>query len=121
MSRVIVIATALSLLAGCATQPRGAGYVPLVDMLGHEEAQFSQDLHQCQAYAAQRMNAAEGAAAGAVLGALLGALAAPRGYRNYVAGHVAVAGAVAGAAGANETQETITKRCLAGRGYNVLN
>ena len=115
VSTILVLAT----LTGCAT--RGANYVPLVDMKGKEQQQFNTDVSECQVYAKQRMDAADGAVAGAVVGALLGALIAPRGYRNELAGRAAIAGAAGGAAGANETQETITKRCLAGRGYNVLN
>lgn len=121
MKRVIVSVVAVSFLAGCATNPRGAGYVPLVDMKGHNEEQFAVDVRECQAYARQRMDAAQGAMAGAVAGALLGALLAPRGHRNYVASRTATVGAVSGGLAANENQETITKRCLAGRGYNVLN
>lgn len=84
---------------GCAT--RGAGYVPLVDMQGRAVEQFNADLAECQAYAKQRMDAAQGAMADAIVGALFGA--------------------GGGAAQANQTQESITKNCLAGRGYNVLN
>ena len=43
------------------------------------------------------------------------------GYRNEPAGYGATVGAISGGAQANETQEVIIKRCLAGRGYNVLN
>ena len=118
MKRLIAAILSATVLAGCAT--RGANYVPLVDMKGKDQQQFNIDVTECQTYAKQRMDAADGAVAGAVVGALLGALIAPRGYRNQVAGRTAIAGAAGGAAGANENQETITKRCLAGRGYNVL-
>ena len=119
MFKVIISIVSIAMLAGCATS--GANYVPLVDMKGKDQQAFNADVIECQAYARQRMDAASGAAAGAVAGALLGALIAPRGYRNLVAGHTAIGGAAGGALAANETQETITKRCLAGRGYNVLN
>jgi outer membrane lipoprotein SlyB len=109
----------LALIPGCAT--RGSNYVPLVDNKTKNQAELNQDIQECQEFSKQRMDAASGAAAGAVAGALLGALLTPRGYRNQVAGQAAVLGGLGGAAGANETQETITKRCLAGRGYNVLN
>lgn len=105
-------------ISGCAT--RGAGYVPLVDMKGKSELEFSSDTADCQQYAKRRMDAGAGAAAGAIAGALLGAFLAPRGYKNEVAGKAAVLGGVAGAGDANESQEAIIKRCLAGRGYNVL-
>lgn len=119
MKKLAIVALIAVMTAGCAT--RGANYTPLVDMKGRDWAQFSQDTGECQIYARQRMDAAGGAAVGAVAMALLGAALAPRGYRNNVAGYGAVVGGLSGAAAANETQEVIIKRCLAGRGYNVLN
>ena len=118
ITTIIIVALALS---ACATAPRGAAYVPLVDMAGKNPDQFARDVAECQVYAQQRMDAAQGAMIGAVAGALLGAFLAPRGYRNEVAGHAAVLGAAGGAIEATDTQESITKRCLAGRGWNVLN
>ena len=118
MKLAIAIVLCLSLITGCAT--RGAAYVPIVDLKGKNQAEFYQDVQECQVYAKQTVDAAQGAVAGAVAGALIGALLAPRGYRNNVAGRTAVLGAAGGAASATENQETITKRCLAGRGYNVL-
>lgn len=119
MRKTLATLAAVSMLAGCAT--RGANYVPLVDMKDKDSAKFQVDVQECQAYAKQRMDAAQGAVAGAVVGALLGAFLAPRGYRNEVAGKTALLGAAGGAGEANNTQEGITKQCLAGRGYNVLN
>lgn len=119
MTRMIAAIVAIALLAGCAT--RGANYVPLVDMKDKDPSKFAVDVQECQAYARQRMDAAQGAVAGAMVGALLGALIAPRGYRNEVAGRSAALGAAGAAGEANNTQEGITKQCLAGRGYNVLN
>lgn len=119
MVRFTCAVVALAILGGCATT--GSNYVPLVDMQGKDEAKFRSDVTECQAYAKQRMDAAQGAMVGAIAGALLGAFLAPRGYRNEVAGKAAGLGALGGAGEANQTQESITKRCLAGRGYNVLN
>lgn len=119
MQRTICALAACALLAGCATT--GANYVPLVDMQGKDPGKFQTDLTECQGYARQRMDAAQGAMVGAIAGALLGALIAPRGIRNDIAARGAVMGAAGGAGEANQTQESITKRCLAGRGYNVLN
>ena len=118
MNKTALIALFAVLATGCAS--RGSQYTPIVDMKGRDWAQFSQDTGECQVYARQRPGAAAGAIAGALAGALLGAALAPRGYRNNVAGYGAVAGGVGAAAGANESQESIIRRCLAGRGYNVL-
>lgn len=121
MKSTVAALVAVSILAGCAGLPRGAAYVPLVDMKGVDEAKYPADLGECQAYATQRMDAAQGAMAGAVMGAVIGAILAPKGYRNNVAGRGALLGGLAGGAGATETQEQIVKTCLVGRGYTVLN
>ena len=110
---------AVAVLAGCATT--GAHYVPVVDTKGHDAEAYAVDLSDCQAFATQRANAAQGAVAGAIVGALLGALIAPHGYGNQFATSGALMGGVSAGADANETQETIIKRCLSGRGYSVLN
>ena len=119
MKSLVTTALTVVFLVGCAT--RGANYVPVVDTKYKDPAALQNDTRECQQYALQRANAEQGAIAGALVGALLGAVIAPRGQRNYVAGQGALIGGAGGAASANETQETIIKRCLAGRGYNVLN
>ncbi len=118
--KAIACAVALCILGGCATAPRGATYVPLVDMKGKTEALFSADLKDCQGYADQRLSAERSAAAGAVVGALLGALIAPRGYKTSTAAVGAGAGAAGGAGNAQQRQEFIVKMCMSGRGYMVL-
>ena len=45
----------------------------------------------------------------------------PRGLRNEGAAFGAAVGGLGAADGAQNTQESIIKRFLAGRGYNVLN
>jgi outer membrane lipoprotein SlyB len=117
--RVTVTILCAAALAGCATA--GANYVPVVDLKQKDPHQYAVDLQECQGLAMQRANAASGAVAGAIFGALLGALVAPPGDRNYVASHAALIGAAGGAGQTNGTQEDIVKRCLAGRGYSVLN
>lgn len=119
MKRAIAMMLAVLMLAGCAT--RGANYVPLVDMRYKDAAQFQRDVFECQQYAKTRMDAAEGAAMGAIAGGILGALLSPKGQGGQGSRQGAIIGGVGAGAEANNTQETITKRCLAGRGYNVLN
>jgi uncharacterized protein YcfJ len=109
----------LALLAGCATS--GANYVPVIDTKGKNMSELQQNLMECQQFAKQRADAAQGAVVGAVLGGLFLAALAGGGQRNYAARQGAIVGGVSGAAGANESQEVIIKRCMAGRGYNVLN
>ena len=121
--KTTAIILSAAILAGCANT--GAQYQPLVD--GRTQgANYSQDLADCQQYATQRAGAADGAVAGAVFGALIGvALLAVGGGRggwgNEVAAVGAVAGGLQGAAAGEGTQRDIIKRCMAGRGYGVLN
>ncbi len=115
MKTIASIAVVL-MLAGCATS--GANYRPVVDLHNRDATKYQTDLSQCQNYATQRADAATGAVVGAVAGALLMAALGGRGSDNRQG---AIIGGLAGAGGANETQETIVKRCLAGRGYSVLN
>lgn len=117
MKYAILIAALLA--SGRAT--RGAGYVPVVDTKYKDPNLLQQDTGECQQFARQRMDTMTGAVVvGLVLG-LLGAVLMPRGFRNDGFKFGAVVGAASGATEANDSQETIIKRCLAGRGYNVLN
>lgn len=114
----------MAILAGCANT--GANYRPLVDLQGRSEAQYQNDLNQCQGYAAKVMGAGEKAAIGAVAGAVIGAAIAglfggDRRSRNDSSMYGALAGAGSGGASGENEQRTIIRRCLSGRGYNVLN
>jgi outer membrane lipoprotein SlyB len=117
---VLIVTLTLIALTGCAITPRGASYVPVVDMQNKSPVVFGYDVADCQAYARQGADAAAAAAGGALALALLGAALAPRGYRSQLAGQGALIGGVAGAGAATGNQETIVRRCLQGRGYNVL-
>lgn len=120
MKKIAIIAAA-AILAGCANT--GANYAPMVDT-GTRIGVYEQDLTQCQDYARRVGGAAEGAAAGAVVGAIFGLLlnaAAGGGNRGALAGVGALSGAAQGAAGGETEQRSIIVRCMAGRGYQVLN
>lgn len=131
--RHITITSAFALtLSGCATPPGagngyGAGYEPIIDMQSvRSQEQYRNDLMDCQGYAGRAMSAAQGAAAGAIGGAILGALlgAAAGGnsrFNSRMAGVGAISGGVGAAGNAEMTQRSIIARCMAGRGYNVLN
>ena len=116
--KILAAIASVVVMGGCATT--GSNFTPLVDLQGRSPLQYDQDVVDCKAYALQKANAAQGAAAGAMAAALLGAFLAPRGYRNEVAGKSAVLGGISGAGGASNSQENVIRRCLAGRGYNVL-
>lgn len=116
----VVMATVLVAASGCAT--RGAGFVPLVDTKGRDPVQLSIDIQECQSYARQTADAASGAVMGAIAGALLGAaLSHKQSYQSSAISYGAGVGALSGAGSANESQETVIRRCLAGRSWNVLN
>ena len=114
---------AIAMLAGCATVP--TTYTPVIDMQTvSDQAQYYQDLVQCQQYANQ-IDAARGAAAGAVLGAVIGVgvglLFGLRGKAlAQVAGVSALSGGVNVAAEAGRSVVQIVNNCMAGRGYAVL-
>lgn len=120
--RTLTAILALTLTVGCAH--RGQNYVPIVDMRTSDPRTLQIDVEDCQAYARKRPDAASAAVVGAVLGAVLMAVMAG-GNRSHNPGFWTAAGAATGAAGAANgaqgTQEDIIKRCLAGRGYSVLN
>lgn len=120
MIRYAALIFAFALVSGCAW--RGAAYTPLVDSKGRSSAELNINISECQQYANQRGGAGEGAVAGAVVGALVGAAIGHKSaYQGILATQGAIVGAGAGALGAYESQEMIIKRCLAGRGFNVLN
>lgn len=130
MRKMIAITIAAVMLAGCAApgggQGYGANYEPIVDVRAGQYEKYRTDLSECQAYANRVMTAEQGAVAGAVAGALFGALlgAAAGGnsrFNTQMAGVGALSGGVGGAAGAEGGQRGIISRCLAGRGYTVLN
>ena len=121
--KFVAILTAAVMLAGCATT--GANYTPVVDMQGRDTATYALDLRDCQQYAATQPSAGDAAIGGAIIGALFGvALLAAGGGRggwgNEMAGVGALAGGVQAANAAENGQRAIVSRCLAGRGWSVL-
>jgi outer membrane lipoprotein SlyB len=121
MKKIIALALILSMTA-CANT--GAQYRPMVDyrMSPNLGANYSQDVSECQAYAQQTASPGTGLAVGVAIGAVLAAALAGRNrYRNDTIAYGAGLGGTYGAARATETQESIVKRCMAGRGYAVLN
>lgn len=112
--------TVLVILAACA----GASYRPMIDSRNVDMNKFEADLRDCQQYATQVAGAGTSAAVGAGVGALFGAvLAAAVGHgvsRNSMAGVGAVSGAASGGVEGETNQRDVIRRCIAGRGYSVL-
>jgi uncharacterized protein YcfJ len=123
MKKIIAVTLCLALTA-CATRPTGENYRPVIDTKGADITRLEEDLRECQAYAARVAGAAEqaaaGAVAGAVLGAMLAAAAGSRYSRNQHAAVGAVAGLSGGAVSGERDQRDVIRRCMTGRGYNVL-
>lgn len=117
----------IAALAGCATQGgmTDLGYTPIVDLPAEaDKTQYVSDLADCQQYAQRRPGASNAGAGGAIVGALLGGLiGAAFGNSSdaaWFAGFGALGAASGAADGAETTQRQIIRRCLANRGYAVL-
>ncbi len=122
-TKAVAAALTLALLAGCATAPGGANYRPMVDT-GTRIGVYEQDLAECQSYAQRVAGAGDGAVAGAVGGAIvmgvLSAILGGGGHGRWAAVG-ALSGAASGAASGETNQRDVIRRCMANRGYSVLN
>ena len=107
---------ALILAAGCASHPD-----PIIDTKGVNLAQYEQDLAECREYA-ENISVTEGAAKGAAVGAVVGAaVGAISGDAGRGAGYGGISGGAQSGLSNKREQEAVVKRCIAGRGYRVLN
>lgn len=117
MKSLMMLGLAL-VVSGCAT------YRPVIDTKNVDMSKFERDLGECQQYAQQVAGPGTGAAVGAGAVAALGFLMATVAGRRFDAGATArvgaVAGAAGGAAGGAENEMNVIRRCVQGRGYNVL-
>jgi outer membrane lipoprotein SlyB len=121
MFRLILCATLIVLLTGCAGR---AARGPIVDMKGVDPAQYRIDLMECQQYAdevAVGGRAAGGAAVGAAVGGLIGAAVGDSGTAKRSAGAGAVVGGARGTGDALQERQAVVRNCLRNRGYAVLN
>jgi hypothetical protein len=112
----IVILAAAAVLCGCAAHPD-----PIIDMRGVNESAMQLDWDECEGYSEQVIIAkgtAKGAAGGAVAGAATGAIS---GHVGPGAGYGAVWGATRSTIRSDREKQMVFKRCLRGRGYQVLN
>ncbi len=122
IAKVVTGLLLVSIISGCANT--GAAYRPVVDTKSVDLNRYEADLGECQQYANQTAGAGEsaaaGAAAGAVFGALLAAAAGGGTSRKSSAGVGAVSAAAGAGAQGENNQRNVIRRCLAGRGYKVL-
>jgi outer membrane lipoprotein SlyB len=114
-----VLTLAALAAAGCAGNTR-----PIVDMQGVDREAFEQDLAECESYA-DEVQMGKGVAKGTGLGAAIGAVAgAIGGDSSDVAEGAAYGGLWGGTESgldADREKQLVIKRCMAGRGYRVLN
>jgi len=112
--------------SGCANGYGGYGAPKqiIIDTQGVNMDAYYQDLADCENYARQidvGAETTEGVVEGAVVGGVLGAVLGNHKTAEKSAGAGAVLGGVKGNKRARYEQERIVRRCLGGRGYNVLN
>lgn len=104
-------------LAGCAAHPD-----PIIDKQGVDEELFSQDWSDCKGYSEEVVIAkgvGKGAATGAVVGGIAGAIGG--GDAGEGAAYGALWGGTESGLDADWEKREVFKRCMAGRGYRVLN
>ena len=118
LTATLIIAAA-ACVTGCAAHPD-----PIIDMKGVDQELFVQDWNECKAYS-QEVSVAQGAAKGAGVGAVIGAAAGAIGGNSSDVAEGAAYGGLYGGAGsgldADREKQYVFKRCMAGRGYRVLN
>ena len=127
-SIAIVVALA-GTIAAC--QPTSQTYQPLVDQgVGPAGRNYNQDTVECRNIATQVRGEGEQALRTGLIGALIGAAGgAAIGAATGSAGTGAAIGAAAGGIGgaayggvdSGNTQAEVIRRCMRGRGWNVLN
>ena len=116
LERKLIILFLAAALAGCAAHPD-----PIVDTKGVDSEKFAQDWDECEKYTEQILisqGVAKGSTAGAVVGAVGGAIDGDTGEG---AAYGALYGGTRSGLNADREKQRVFKRCLAGRGYRVLN
>ncbi len=119
MTRAIIAAGALGLLAACTTTDE-----IIIDKKGVDMAKYQRDLEDCQQYSGEVRTGektARGAASGAVTGGLIGAAVGNSRDAQRGAGAGAVVGGSRGIREGTEQEVRGVQQCLRGRGYRVLN
>ena len=102
--------------AGCAAHPD-----PIVDTKGVNLDALAQDWDECEVYTDEIIvtkGVVKGTSAGAAVGAVAGTI---NGDVNRSAANGALYGGTRSALDADRAEQRVFKRCLAGRGYRVLN
>ena len=115
--RLLITAAAAVILAGCAAHPD-----PIIDRMGVDEEVFAEDWSDCESYSDEVVvtkGMGKGAATGAIVGGIAGAIGS--GDVGEGAGYGALWGGTGSGLDAAREKNRVFKRCMAGRGYHVLN
>ena len=111
--------SALLVVAGCAAHPD-----PIIDTKGENPDTLAQDWGECDAISEQAQiekGVARGAGLGAAIGAAAGAIGGNSDDVAEGAGFGALYGGTDSGLDAAREKQDVFKRCMAGRGYRVLN
>lgn len=124
MKLSIYPAIILLTLTACKSVEDITGNKPIIDTKGVNIAQYNQDLLECQAYAdevAVAQKVAVGTVAGAAVGGVFGAVLGNSNTAQRGAGVGAIGGGARGVGESLRERDQVTRNCLIGRGYRVLN
>lgn len=105
-------------LAGCVQQEI------IIDTKGVDMAKYETDLADCEAFADRvdpGKRAVRRGAAGAVVGAVVGAAVGDGRTAERIGGALGTTGAARGAREGERERTRVMRKCMAGRGYRVLN
>lgn len=122
MKRITAVLFVTAALTGCAAGPTYNHVV--IDTRDVDQRQYQQDLIECRRYADQvsvGSSAAGGAISGAIFGMAIGAILGNSDLAMQSAGIGAVSGGASAAGASMKSKADISKQCLRGRGYSVLN
>ena len=116
--RILILAAAATIVAGCAAHPD-----PIIDTKGVDMELYAVDWEECEVYT-EEVIVAEGVAKGAATGAAVGAAAGAISSGSDIGESAGLGGLWGGTRSgldADRQKQAIFKRCMRGRGYRVLN
>ena len=124
-----VMLLCLLLASGCVATKSGSIFdmtasAPIIDTKGVNMAQYEVDLEECSSFSediSTGKSIAKGAATGAAVGAIIEAITDDSKSRRDALEVGAVSGGTQSGIRAVREKEQIIRRCLRGRGYQVLN
>ena len=124
-----VMLLCLLLVSGCVATKSGSIFdltasEPIIDTKGVNMAQYEVDLEECSSFSediSTGKSIAKGAATGAAVGAIIEAITDDSQSRRDALEVGAVSGGTQSGIRAVREKEQIIRRCLRGRGYQVLN